>query len=346
MMQAIHGGDIYRNQVTLDVSSSINPLGMPESVRQALFSAVEDSLCYPDPLAKDLHRAVAGMLDVPPETLVFGNGASELFLAIANALRPRKVVLPVPSFLGYEYAFGAVGSELVFVKTRQENHFVPDERLFSVLTADVDLLVLANPNNPTGILLPKDFLYRLLCHCREKQIFVVLDECFMELCDGGYSLLKAHSAFPQLLLVRAFTKSFGIPGVRLGYLLCADPVLRERVWHQLPEWNLSCFSQAAGCACAKEGAFLEKSVRIIQQERQFLSAGLQALGCTVYPGQANFLLFESPVPLYEPLLERGILIRDCENFRGLSRGFYRAAVRKRKENQRLLQEIGAIIWKK
>lgn len=155
-------------------------------------------------------------------------------------------------------------------------------------------------------------------------------------------MLQEIEAFPNLILVRAFTKIFAIPGVRLGYLVCSDPLLLGKISRQLPEWNVSVFAQAAGCGCAAQTVFIEKTAAFIEKERQFLESGLRQAGYKVFSGKANFLLVYSKQPLYDRLLEKGILIRDCENFRGLSKGFYRIAVKSRKENEILLEAIKEI----
>ena len=345
-MQAIHGGDIYRNRVKLDFSVNVNPLGIPEVVEAALYEAVEKCDRYPDMTAEGLKKAVSSMLNVSKEYLLFGNGASELFMAIVHGIKPKKTVIPVPSFYGYEYAAKAADGEVIRYETTEENGFLLGEDFFSVLTEDVELLFLANPNNPTGKLMSREYLERLLKHCREMGILVVLDECFIEFCDSRaeeeLSMLLQTEQFKNLMIVRAFTKIFAIPGVRLGYLVCSDIVLREKIKRQLPEWNISCFAQAAGCACASQKAFIKKTADFIKKERAFLEEGLKQAGMKVFPGEADFILLYSKEPLYEQLLSRGILIRDCENFRGLSKGFYRIAVKNRKENEILLKAMGEI----
>lgn len=343
-MKGIHGGDIYRNHVKADFSINVNPLGIPEAVKAALHETVENCSQYPDISAEKLTKAVSGMLNVPKDNLLFGNGASELLMAIIHGIRPKKTVIPVPSFYGYEYVAKAAEGEIVYYETKKENGFCIQADFFSVLTEEVDLLLLANPNNPTGTLTDRKKLISVLNHCRDKEIYVVLDECFMEFCDRECSMLQEINKYTNLILVRAFTKIFAIPGVRLGYLVCSNPLLSERIGRQLPEWNLSGFAQAAGYECAMQTAFIEKTAAYIQKERDFLEAGLKKAGCQVFPGKANFLLVYCEHPLYDRLLEEGILIRDCENFRGLSKGFYRIAVKSRKENEALLRAIGEVKW--
>lgn len=341
-MQLIHGGDIYRNQIKLDFSVNINPLGIPQSVQQALHKAVDVCSQYPDMKAEKLTQTVSAMLAVPQEYLLFGNGASELFMAIVHALSPQKTILPVPSFYGYEYALQAACKEVIYYPMREEVNFGLTDIFLEHLTEDIDLIFIANPNNPTGKLLDRIYLKRLLNHCRDKGIVVVLDECFVEFCGSEASVLSEIGEYENLILVRAFTKLFAIPGVRLGYLVCSNALLVEKIRRQLPEWNLSVFAQEAGCACAGGQGFVEQTVEYVRKERLFLADGLKEMGLRVFPGDANFLMVYSEKALYEPLLKQGILIRDCRNFRGLCEGYYRIAVRSREDNEQLMKAIGVL----
>lgn len=341
-MKMIHGGDVYRNHVKTDFSVNVNPLGMPKAVEAALHNAVKECGKYPDITAYSLKEAVSEMLNVPGDSLLFGNGASELFMAVVHAIKPKKTVILVPSFYGYEYAAGAADGEIIYYKTKAENNFCPEDDLFSVLTEDVDMLFFANPNNPDGNLTGRQYLKNVLKHCRDNGIYVVLDECFIEFCNAQMSFVNEAEEYSNLIIVRAFTKIFAIPGVRLGYLVCSDQRLAKKIERQLPEWNISVFAQAAGCECAKQTAFIQETVDYIKRERGFLADGLRKLDITVFQSDANFLLLYSGQHLYEKLLAKGILIRDCANFRGLSEGYYRIAVKSRKENEILLKAIGEI----
>lgn len=335
----VHGGDIYRNKVKLDFSVNVNPLGTPESVVAALHRAVEKCGKYPDIEAEKLKKAVSESVGMPEEYLLFGNGASELFMAAVHGIKPENIVIPIPSFYGYEHAAKTAGGEIIYYEMKQENSFCPGADMEAVLTEDADLLFLANPNNPVGNLLERERLLCLLRHCQEKEIYVVLDESFIEFCGAGFSMLGEIDALDCLILVRSFTKIFSIPGVRLGYLICSNSEIRHKIAAQLPEWNLSGFAQEAGCACAGQRKFLMETENHIKTERQFLENGLKKKGFQVFPSCANFIMLYSEKSLYEKLLEKGILIRDCGNFRGLGKGFYRIAVKTREENEILLKTI-------
>lgn len=342
-MASVHGGDIYRNHVDLDFSVNINPLGVPGQVAAAMHEAVGMCSRYPDMEAERLKTAVSRMQEVPKECLVFGNGASELFMAVVHGLRPEKIVIPVPSFYGYEYAAEAAGGTVLYWEAKEKNSFAVTEEICTVLTEDTDMVFLANPNNPTGSLMGRETMEKILAHCRSKGIYVVLDECFIEFCGREYSMESGLNRFDNLIIVRAFTKIFSIPGVRLGYLLCRNRKILAKIRRQLPEWNLSCFAQAAGCACALQTDLAAQTQEYVVKERQYLEQGLIKAGVQVFPSQANFILFYSKEHIYDRLLNKGILIRDCRNYRGLRPGFYRIAVKTRKENEILLREIECLL---
>lgn len=342
-----HGGDIYRNKVTIDYSVNINPLGIPESVRQALMEAVENCQCYPDIEYEALKRALSHLTGAKETTILCGNGASELFVAIVRGLMPEKIMIPVPSFFGYENAATACHGSIFYYNMKEDKGFCLDEGILDELTDDVNLLFLANPNNPVGNRIAPGLLEKVLIHCREKNIAVVLDECFIEFTEEWqhYTYLQRTEDFPNLIVVRAFTKIFAIPGVRLGYLVCGNPLWMAQIKKQLPEWNLSVFAQKAGVAAAGETNYCRETIDIVKAERTYLTDELQAAGIRVYPGTANYLLVYTKFPLKKALLLQGILIRDCSNFRGLSDGYYRIAVKLREENKVLLDIIHTLYQK-
>lgn len=339
-MKNIHGGDIYNNKVNMDYSVNINPLGMPDRVKRAMHDAVEHCDRYPDITCGRLRYAVA---KDRAEEVLFGNGASELFMAVVHAIKPRQAVIPIPSFYGYEYAVDAVDCKKIYCNWKKDG--LDEQELIQALTGDIDLLFLANPNNPTGQTLEKETIGKILNHCRDKNIYVVMDECFIDFCEDAWSAVGMTEQYENLIVVRAFTKLYAIPGVRLGYLICGSPVVRKTISKHLPEWNISGIAQAAGVACTQEKAYVAETRDYVTEQRRKLMAGLTAYGFRVYSSRANFILFYTEIPLYDLLLERGILIRDCSNYRGLTSGYYRVAVKTEEENEKLLKAIGACIEK-
>ncbi len=347
-MMRIHGGDwaAYESEYgkePLDFSANVSPLGMPEGVRRAICRAAEGADRYPDPSCRALRQALSARLGLPDAQILCGNGASDLIWRAAAALGPGRALLPVPSFGEYEAALAANGWEIVFHPCGPE--LCPDASLLSAITPQTGLLFLCQPGNPAGTLLSPALLRRVLERCRETGCRLILDECFLDLTEdpAAYSLLDALPAHPELLILRAFTKLYGMAGVRLGFALSSDPALLEAISTAGQPWAVSSLAQAAGIAALAETDYVEAVRSLIAAERPRLAEGLAALGLRVVPGRANFLLFHGAAGLDEALAARGILIRSCASYRGLGAGWYRCAVRTREENDRLLSALREVL---
>ena len=339
MKEQTHGGDNTGN--FLDFSANVSPLGIPDAVRDALTQAAPRADRYPDPFCSGLCAAIAAADGVPSGFVLCGNGASDLIFRVALAGRPKRAVVAAPTFSEYEAALSLCGCDVVFYPLRAERGFRLDANFLRVLTPEIDMVFLCQPNNPTGVTVPKTLLFRVLERCREINCRLILDECFLGFLDRpeAFAMQDALSDFPNLLILRAFTKLYGLAGVRLGYALCSDAAFLARTRRCGPPWSVSTLAQAAGIAALRESGYADAVRRLIARERPKLYDALCALGFDVIPGEANFLLFRSPAPLDEFLKARGILLRDCGDFRGLNSLWYRTAVRTESENRRLLSAL-------
>ena len=184
-MAALHGGDIYRssliNRDILDFSININPLGLPESVKKAAAAGIAESCRYPDVECRALRSALSHYEKVPEHSILFGNGAAELIYAFSLALRPRSVLLPAPTFSEYEESLSTIDCSIRYLMLDKNDGFtIHSGDLTAALTDSTDLLFLCNPNNPTGTLMSRDEIERVLTVCRDRHIRVLLDECFLD----------------------------------------------------------------------------------------------------------------------------------------------------------------------
>ena len=250
----------------------------------------------------------------------------------------------MPSFADYEGALLAAGSEPVFYPLLRENGFLLTEDFLNAIGPDTDLVMLCSPNNPTGRSVPRQLLLAVLDRCRHTGTWLFLDECFLEMTDGdrAFSLAPYLRYGDRVFLLRAFTKAYGMAGLRLGYGLCRDKELLARMSRLCQPWNVSAPAQAAGLAALDCPDWPKQARDLFRREKPFLSAGLAALGFAVLPGDANFLFFSAASGMYEKLLDRGVLIRNCANYRGLGPGDCRIAVRTRPENEELLKIMGEL----
>ncbi len=339
----VHGGDVYNNNVMLDYSVNINPLGLPEGVKDALKAAAEIVDEYPDIDSRELTKKLAGKFGVKEDYIALGNGASEIFMSIVHALKPKRALVLAPSFYGYKYALEAVDAKIKYHYLKENEGFAPDDSLIDDISEDLDMIFLANPNNPTGKALEPPFLEKLLRVCKNKGVTVVLDECFVEFMKGDYTMIGKLEEFDNLIIVRAFTKLYCVPGVRLGYMFGSNLDYVNRIKRQLPEWNISVFAQKCGEACLLYERFEEMTADFVASEKEYLMKGLKNLGIKAFSSATNFILLYSDKDLYKLLLDRGILIRNCENFEGLKKGYFRIAVKSRGENEKFLKVLGECV---
>lgn len=333
-----HGGDIYSRPALLDFSSNINPEGMPERVKQAVISAAQVCQVYPDPCCRDLRQAIARAEQVPDEWVLCGNGSAELIYSFAYSLPKTAPALIVsPSFSEYGAALRAAGVRIEHYLLKEARDFRLTDDFSKTDFRKYGAVFLCSPNNPTGIAVEPELIRTVA----KSGVRLFLDLCFLDLTDdpARYDLPHLLRAFPNVTVLRAFTKNYAMAGLRLGYVLSSDGAFLQIMSEKAPCWNVSTVAQRAGIAAVGCGEWLRRSVAVIRAERERMTEELQACGVRVYPGEADFLFLYSEKELYERLLERGILTRDCSNYVGLQKGYLRVAVRKREENDRLLSAI-------
>lgn len=348
-----HGGDIYsradagREKKIYDYSVNINPLGVPAGVKQALKKAVDACVHYPDPFCRELAKETAGFLETRPEYLFFGNGAADLLFRLVLALKPRHALILAPTFADYEKALRAVACSVHYYDLYDEKDFVAGADILKKITKRIDLVIICNPNNPTGKLIPRALMEKILAKCRATATKLLVDECFMDFVarEKACSVLDMVGAYPELIILKAFTKTYAIPGVRLGFCLSADAELQQKLHQCGQDWSVSVLAQLAGRAALKESAYLEKSFALIGKERIYLSDNLARLGARLYGSEANYIFFYLPQPLelLEILRERGYLIRSCANYRNLDPGYYRIGVKTHRENRGLVNTLKEVL---
>ena len=349
-MKLVHGGDWagYRAEFgcdALDFSANVSPLGLPAGVAAAITNALPTADRYPDPLCRELRAALAGAEGVPADWILCGNGAADLIFRLALAVRPRRALLPAPTFAEYEAALQTVGCAVQRVFLREENTFAVTEEFIDAVTPETDIVFLCQPNNPTGQVTPHALVERLVRRCAECGAVLVVDECFLDFlpdCDAWTAKQLLRDA-PQLVILKAFTKLYAMAGVRLGYALCGDAALLEKTRGAGQPWAVSSLAQAAGLAALQETAYAGAVRALIAEQRPRMAAGLRALGLRVMDGQANYLLFRATPDFGEKLRRRGAVVRSCANYPGLDAAWYRTAVRTAQENTRLLQIMGEIL---
>lgn len=367
-MEYQHGGDIYgHSRIQFDFSVNTNPFGMPEAIRDAVLQSAERWEQYPDCFSRNMRRGLADYyhcLDAQSgptepsrpnpfweaEDFLCGNGASDLFYTLALALRPRKALLIAPAFSEYEKALSLVHCQIETFFLHEETGFSLEreaEPFCKVLEEipDLDLVFLANPNNPNGLSVSLSFLSGLAALCRKKGAVLAIDECFHWFLPDGKRrsmmrlMAKAPEKYAHVMVFNAFTKIYAMPGLRMGFAACKNHVLLRKMEESRQPWSLSAPAEAAGLAALRQDAFAERTAEQIAVWREALECGLREAGFIVYPSEVNYLLFrkEDGVDYGKGCREQGILIRDCSNYPGLGKGFYRVSVKREEENRILIE---------
>lgn len=349
MKNSTHGGNIYKkakelgiseNQI-LDYSANISPLGIPSHIKKAMVDAIEGTINYPDPDCTALREAIGRQDGVEPDCVTCGNGGADLLYRLAFGLKPKKVLLPVPAFVEYEEAMTAAGARMVYETMDEDFHIQED--MTERITEDTDLVILCNPNNPTGLLTPRRQVLAVLERAKEMHCRVLVDECFLEICreEEQYTVKSYLKEYPNLMILKSFTKLYAIPGVRLGYLLCADREVIAQVNRAGQAWSVSHIAQCAGVAALSHPEYKAAVIDAVEKECIYMKKEMANLPLTLYDGRANYLFFRTPgvTDLDRRLESRGIMIRNCSNYVNLGNDYWRIAVKTHEENVILLQEL-------
>ena len=326
MTKHIHGGDVYKHKDCLDFSANLNPLGTPESVKQAIIHSLDHIAQYPRVGCGVLRERIAESEGIKAEEVICGNGAAEVIFTLCHAVKPKRALIPAPTFAEYGQALASTGCELEYYMLTENDGFVLSEAYLDILHK--------------GLILEK---------CRKLDILLVVDECFLDFVKEPeeYSLKHSLSGFNNLFILKAFTKRYAMAGVRLGYGLCSDRKLMERMELCVQPWNVSTMAQAAGLQALTETEYVEEGRQLVFREAQWLKDELVRIGYKVFPSEANYIFFKGPEELFDFCLRKRILIRDCSNYPGLTKGYYRIAVKRHEENVKLIEVLeGGILWQK
>lgn len=338
-----HGGDVYGSEIALDFSANINPLGTPPAVITAICEAAQYVRQYPDPYCRKLVAAIAAHEQLDEKRILCGSGAAELIYAWCDALRPNLAAELAPTFSEYGLAATHFGAKVMRYYLLPENTFRVDERFLNFLKeTEPDALFLCSPNNPSGQTLERNLLEKTLELCANAHTSVLLDECFLDFTDTE-SAKDLLTEYPNLLILKAFTKSYALAGARVGYCLSANPELLTHMAHTVQPWNVSHLAQCAAVAALKEHDYLARAKALIKEERAYLQRELAQLGLQVFPSETNFILFRGENNLDAALRKKKIAIRSCGNYHGLDEHYCRIAVRLHEENEQLIDALQQVL---
>lgn len=353
MKQYTHGGNVYalkdKHKRIYDFSANINPLGVPESVVKAASKSLENCFHYPDPMCGELVEKIASYEGVKKEYIVCGNGAADLIFRMALTVKPKVTMVNAPTFSEYESAATMAESKVIYNLLKEENDFKTDEIIIEKIeeAEGLELLFLCNPNNPVGDLTHRKLLLKILDICKEKNIYVAVDECFIGFTEkeDEYSLKSFLGQYENLIIIKAFTKNFAMAGLRLGYIMSSNIGLLDKIFSCGQPWSVSTPAQAGGIAALDEREYFKRALKLIKPERKRLVDALKRKGCKVFEPSANYIFFKCKdgETFRKAMEEKGVLIRSCGNYHGLDEDYLRIAVRTHEENSYFIDAMEELI---
>jgi threonine-phosphate decarboxylase len=352
MTYPLHGGQLRQiaerfgivPSQLLDFSANINPSGPPPGVLSTLRTSLDDLstlMDYPDLQEFELKQSISRYAGVAPENIVVANGFVPLLEAALRTLKIRRCLLPVPGFVEYRRTLERAGVEIYLHELNTELNFRYDPA--ALTTGQHDAILLANPQNPSGVCHSSETLHDLVTRAAETNTYVFLDEAFIDYVPE-HSLTTAVDRFPNLIVFRSVTKFHGIPGLRVAYAV-SNHELASSLSESLPPWPITTLASRAVSAALDDQPYAVRSRAENTERRTTLQNDLEQLGLLVYPSAANFLLFRLPTTIdpdhfwQHMIVAHQIVLRACANYEALPAGHFRVGVRTQEENVRLSTAI-------
>ena len=347
-----HGGNIHKaceelgvhEGKIIDFSASINPLGVPRSVTAEIKRSIGSIVHYPDPEVKQLRLQIAEQLGIDPLSIIYGNGSTELIYLVVRTLKPKKILVPAPTFSEYERAVAVMREttdeeKVRYFYLRKEDSFDIDPSLFIRSMKGCAMAFLCNPNNPTGRLMKKADVLEIAQAAQQNKCYLVVDEAFIDFMPD-HSVVREVEGNPYLIVLRSMTKFYALSGLRLGYGILPSAVA-EAVKRQKEPWTVNTLAQKAGAVAIHDRDYREKSFGVIAQEKAFLERAFGQLNIDYVQSMANYYLIQlhRADKAVDDLRRKGILVRGCADFKGLDGSYIRVAVKSRRDNTRLIKEL-------
>lgn len=362
-MQLIHqhGGDldaierkyhIPKAQI-IDFSGNINPLGFPERAKNALAENLSLICTYPDKHYTALKEAIASYTGAIAEHIVVGNGSTELISTFIQTTQAKNSIIVGPSYSEYERELTLLGSKFSYFPLQEKYDFqLQLPALLEALHAEIGLLVICNPNNPTGTAITKEDLTTILTHCKNNSTAVMVDETYIEFSDNLEDIcaIPLTKTFDNLFVIRGTSKFFAAPGIRLGYGVSSSQKFLNQLAAKQDPWNVNSLAAFVGEQIFSDTEFHKQTQSLISSERKKALAELATWkNVKAYSSSANFILLKlltdkvTSAELFDALIQKKFLIRDASSFTFLDETFLRFCILSPEDNANLLQAMKAMI---
>ncbi len=349
-----HGSDLekieaeygIRKEDITSFSANVNPLGISPKMKETLINNIDCITSYPDREYTALRKCIASYAGTVPENIVVGNGSTELISLFIQLKHPKKALIIGPTYSEYEREISLEGGTSLYYPLQEKEHFLLDtEHLCKRLNETLDLLVICNPNNPTSTAIPSASMRRILDVCKQYDIFVMVDETYVEFAPDvkEISCVPLTHYYNNLVILRGVSKFFASPGLRLGYAITGNSDLIKEINTQKNPWTINSFAAVAGEAMFSDTDYILKTRELIASERARCTEEMRALSTVrIYEPTANFMLvriLKKQVDadlLFEHAIRRGLMIRNCSTFPFLDNHFIRFCFMSPQKNDELL----------
>ena len=347
----LHGGNIYKlkrdNGIeVLDYSSNINPLGVPSSFKKAVIENFETLEKYPDIDYVELRTAIGDYNNCHIDNVVVGNGATEVLFLYMKAVKAKKVLIIAPTFAEYERAARAAGRDVKFFPLSKD--FSLNENMLLDFITDEDVVVMCNPNNPTGKFQNLEKIKKIADFLERKNKKLFIDEAFIEFVDDWKDKTAFLLKHKNIFILRALTKFFALPGVRLGYGLTYDEAILNEIKNIREPWSVNGVAEIAGKTMLLDTLYIHETENWIKKEKLWFYEELCKIdNIEVTPTETNFILVkllnDNAKSFRKKMIENGVLVRDASNFMFLDESYIRLAIKDRKKNEQVLEALRRVL---
>lgn len=355
-----HGSDIEKicevyhldPKNIIKFGANVNPLGLSENVKQQLASRLDILSSYPDRDYTTLRNTISEYCNVPAEFILPGNGSSELIALLIQERNPKHTLILGPTYSEYSRELSFSGSTQEYYHLREEDNFVLNvDDLCQTLEGNYDFLIICNPNNPTSSAITREDLQKLLTFCAEKNIFVMIDETYVEFAPdiSEITAVTLTKEFTNLMVLRGVSKFYAAPGMRLGYGITGNLDFLKKMKEKQVPWSLNSLGALAGELMLQDKDYIHRTRELILSERtRLLQALVEIPTYKTYPAYANFILLKIQKPVltsydvFDACIRQGLMIRDCSSFECLDGEYIRFCIMTPEDNAKLLHILKSL----
>lgn len=348
VIEKIYG--IKKENIT-SFSANVNPLGVSPLLKQTLANNIDAITSYPDREYTSVRQAIAAYINNSADNITVGNGSTELISITMQLTKPKHAILFAPSYSEYEHELTKAGGSYEYFYMKEENDFVPDLEAFDkVISDNIDLVVICNPNNPTSYAMDQTMMRHILKKCKEHSALVMVDETYAEFApDTNIECIPLTSEFSNLLILRGISKFFAAPGLRLGYAITSNKQLLDDINSLKNPWTINSLASIAGEIMFSDTEYITKTRELINKERRKMYQAICEIpNLKAYKPYGNFMLVKilsdtfSANDIFDAAIKKGLLIRNCETFESLDDHFFRFCFMSPEKNDELLEVIRCI----